>query len=513
MMRSLKMITTTNLLAHATEAETNAAAQDAEAATMLRAIERERSSLAYALADRKRAHRKATRLDRPNRHAQGRAELRVIDEERIPAIEARIAAAQADLDHLTADAARLRAVAADYRAQHAAATAAPVTVTTPYAFIDWYADYGTDKITDADADATLTAARTAYRTTAPRESVKITTADPRILDGLITAAAGFIASTREDIDNNPDMAGLLARDIRRTERFTDRIREALAGLLAQEPSNLTQWERETLTAAQEAPTPLPALTADYYQRHDGTTAQGTYAAQAVLNTLTEQAEQGHTARLDDDGTVHAHGMRFTPVHPAQGPQEAAHAPASVWVTTQGGERIEYAHIPNGDPARIAHFLDAARAVPTYRDASTEEAPAPAGESADPYPADNTMGRCNHGYTCRYDRPTDAPGHWVHPDREQTPCTVTPVVHVTWTDTLKGHHHATVTLPDGAHARITYAPKGTAYTHLGKASMGTGSPTVARARSLADLITQYARLQGYTAARIEEYGTPGRPARV
>lgn len=46
------------------------------------------------------------------------------------------------------------------------------------------------------------------------------------------------------------------------------------------------------------------------------------------------------------------------------------APTSVWVTTEHGERIEYAHIPNGDPTRIAHFLDAARAVPTYRDAST-----------------------------------------------------------------------------------------------------------------------------------------------
>jgi hypothetical protein len=44
--------------------------------------------------------------------------------------------------------------------------------------------------------------------------------------------------------------------------------------------------------------------------------------------------------------------------------------ASVYVTTEAGERIEYAHIPNGDPARVAHFLGAARAVPTFRDAST-----------------------------------------------------------------------------------------------------------------------------------------------
>lgn len=197
----------------------------------------------------------------------------------------------------------------------------------------------------------------------------------------------------------------------------------------------------------------------------------------------------------------------------QAEQEAAATPApvTVYVTTQDGERIEYAYIPNGDPTRVAHFLTAARAVPTYTDASTEQAPTGTiGESSDPYPARNTMGRCTHGYTCRFHRPTVACGIWIHPDR--TTCTATPTVHVTWTDTVKGHHHATITLPGGARARITYAPKGTAYTFLGKASMGTGAPTVARARTLADLVTQYARMSGYTSARIEEYGTPEHPAR-
>ncbi|RZU36012.1 hypothetical protein EV284_3495 [Streptomyces sp. BK022] len=52
--------------------------------------------------------------------------------------------------------------------------------------------------------------------------------------------------------------------------------------------------------------------------------------------------------------------------------EAAPAPVSVYVTTADAERIEYAHVPNGDPSRVAHFLDAARAVPTYRDASTDQ---------------------------------------------------------------------------------------------------------------------------------------------
>lgn len=44
--------------------------------------------------------------------------------------------------------------------------------------------------------------------------------------------------------------------------------------------------------------------------------------------------------------------------------------ASVYATTEAGERIEYAHIPNGDPERVAAFLAAARSVPAFRDVST-----------------------------------------------------------------------------------------------------------------------------------------------
>jgi hypothetical protein len=43
---------------------------------------------------------------------------------------------------------------------------------------------------------------------------------------------------------------------------------------------------------------------------------------------------------------------------------------TVWVTTESGERINYAHVPNGDADRVALFLADARAVPHYRDAST-----------------------------------------------------------------------------------------------------------------------------------------------
>jgi hypothetical protein len=48
----------------------------------------------------------------------------------------------------------------------------------------------------------------------------------------------------------------------------------------------------------------------------------------------------------------------------------APAPVTVWVTTESGERINYAHVPNGDADRVARFLADARAVPHYRDAST-----------------------------------------------------------------------------------------------------------------------------------------------
>ncbi|QDN94950.1 hypothetical protein FNV58_01060 (plasmid) [Streptomyces sp. RLB1-9] len=456
----------------------------------------------------------------------------MIDEKRIPPIEARIADLMTDVEFLQDDAARLRTVAADYRAQHTAATAAPVTLTTPYAFIDWYADYGTDKITDADADATLTAARTAYRTTAPRENVKITTADPRILDGLTTAAAGFIASTREDIDNNPDMAGLLARDIRRTERFMERITEVRTLLLdsaqeAQEAQQTAQEAPAAPAAPQEAPTAAEGpVRADWERDLPATPATAAPAAPFDTTDPATWAEtpEGYEWREVDAETGEL--QLFAP----DGTNLSAALPAPTATNTEAQMIAARPRVTTPAPAAPQGLADWERdllaAAPTLPTADREpsadqniaegddpqgpqERPT-VGESSDPYPTHNTMGRCTHGHTCRFHRPTAACGIWIHPDR--TTCTATPTVHVTWTDTVRGHHHATVTLPGGGRARITYAPHGTVWTYLGAASMGTGSPTVARARSLADLITQYARLKGYTAARIEEYGTPERPAR-
>jgi hypothetical protein len=300
------MITTTtaDLLAEAAEADANAATQDAEAANMQAWADRERSSLTHARTALRRAHRKATRLDRPNGHAAGRAEEQRIATTLIPAIEARIADAEEGAAHYTADAARLRTVAADYRAQHAAETAAPVTVATPFAFIDWYVSYGTDQISDADADPTLTLARTTAATTPGSERVKITTSDPRILDGLTAAADAFIADTRRCIENvAPDETALLARDIRITEKFKTRIQEARTELLAaaaapqeapqEAPTGpvLADWERDLLAAA-ETPQGTPVTVEWTHSLH------GHDNGRVTLNGTTYQIVHITRARAD-----------------------------------------------------------------------------------------------------------------------------------------------------------------------------------------------------------------------
>jgi hypothetical protein len=93
---------------------------------------------------------------------------------------------------------------------------------------------------------------------------------------------------------------------------------------------------------------------------------------------------GEVIRIDRTPTDYATtGRNWTDTHtvvyvagtPAaqeaqEGAQEAASAPVTVWATTETGTRLNYAHIPDGDPSRVALFLDAARAVPHFRDVST-----------------------------------------------------------------------------------------------------------------------------------------------
>jgi hypothetical protein len=339
------MITTTtaaDLLAEAAEAETNAATQDAEAANMRAWADRERSSLAHARTALRAAHRKATRLDRPNGNAAGRAEEQRIATTLIPAIEARIADAEEGAAHYTADAARLRTVAADYRAQHAAETAAPVTVATPFAFIDWYVSYGTDQISDADADPTLTLARTTAATTPGSERVKITTSDPRILDGLTAAAEAFIADTRRCIENvAPDETALLARDIRITEKFKTRIQEARTELLA------------AAAAPQEAPQGFNptdpatwAQTPDGYEWREIDTETGEhhlFAPDGTNLSAALPAPQGiHTTEAQQE----APRPRFTPQAPAQ------EAPTGPVLATWERELLAAAETPQGTPVTV-----------------------------------------------------------------------------------------------------------------------------------------------------------------
>lgn len=66
----------------------------------------------------------------------------------------------------------------------------------------------------------------------------------------------------------------------------------------------------------------------------------------------------------------AHGLEIVTTEELRALLEPAPVPVSVYMTTEYGERMEYAHIPNGDPARVAYFLAAARAVSTFRDVST-----------------------------------------------------------------------------------------------------------------------------------------------
>lgn len=54
----------------------------------------------------------------------------------------------------------------------------------------------------------------------------------------------------------------------------------------------------------------------------------------------------------------------------QEPPATTPAPVSIYATTADGERIEYAHIPNGNPQRVALFLDDARNTPHFSNIST-----------------------------------------------------------------------------------------------------------------------------------------------
>ncbi|MGA5598340.1 hypothetical protein ACPCSE_29320 [Streptomyces cellulosae] len=318
----------TDHLTAAAQALQAAATQDAEAAALRAAIETETETLTHAQADRRRAHRKATRKDRPASHHIGRRE-EAAALARIEATQNRITALRAELDHYTADADRLRKVAADH---HAAA--GHVTLDLPAAFDTWFADTGLALGHD-DTDPECKATRQAWQqgTPTPDGGRRITTGNPTVLRVLTEYTDTLLFANQDE----PDPA-----EVRAAETLAQRLQTARMTLRT---TQAQQEAQEAPQAAQEAPTG-PVL-ADWERE---------LLAQAdTLPTATREPSADLNIAQGDD---------------PQGPQQAA--PVSVYVTTADGDRIEYAHIPNGDPARVAHFLNAARSIPAYTDASTEQ---------------------------------------------------------------------------------------------------------------------------------------------
>jgi hypothetical protein len=296
--------TTTGLLAYAAEAEANAAAQDAEAATMLRAIERERSSLAYAHKDRRTAHRKATRLDRPNGHAQGREEERKITEERIPAIEARIAEWQAEFDHCTADAARLRAVAADYRA-----AAGLATIDLPAPFCAWLDGTGLALGHD-DSDPECKETREAYDAGTHHGTHTTVTATPTVLR-LLTEYAENLIDANSDSTGDPAEITAAQAVITRVTAARRTVKAAQAQQGPQEAPTAPAAPQEAPTAAQE-PQARPRTT------ELASTTIGSDVVTLVEITGGEFTHGVDTYRPADDADEHDHGTpKGTPVLSAQ----------------------------------------------------------------------------------------------------------------------------------------------------------------------------------------------------
>ncbi|MFI0967136.1 hypothetical protein ACH4S8_37980 [Streptomyces sp. NPDC021080] len=155
-----------------------------------------------------------------------------------------------------------------------------------------------------------------------------------------------------------------------------------------------------------------------------------------------------------------HGTHFY----AQAPQAPAEGPVSVWATTADGERIEFAHIPNGDPARVAAFLADARSAGTFTDVSTQE-------------------HAEGPKLTEWERDLVA----------------APELTVEWTRTVRGHHNGTVTVPDGTAYKIAHVPGGTSADHIAYAHTDEHGirERVARTWGLTALVAAVAEHAGIT----------------
>lgn len=249
------------LLADAAEAERNAQDNEAEADRWRTVLAREERVMGHLEGARRRAHRKATRKDRPNTHHVGREELRVITERDIPRQQALIDQANEAITHHTRDAARLRAVAGIYRTAAAQTAPAPqepampaptVSLTLPEAFCTAMdmTPLVENELTEGDDDAALLIAYAAARPVR-----KITTSNPAVLDCLAYHADMIAESNQDDATWNDDAA----REMDAAQTTAQRARTALRELrTALDTHKAQQAPQEPATAAAPAQDDTPA---------------------------------------------------------------------------------------------------------------------------------------------------------------------------------------------------------------------------------------------------------------
>jgi hypothetical protein len=114
---------------------------------------------------------------------------------------------------------------------------------------------------------------------------------------------------------------------------------------------------------------------DRTPEHFDTVGRNWTDVRTVVHAVGRFAEEAQEAPQEAQEDAPGHGLDVVTVEEVLAllepvPYVEEPAPVTVWATTESGERINYAHVPNGDPDRVARFLADARAVPHFRNVST-----------------------------------------------------------------------------------------------------------------------------------------------